>query len=59
VQELTSHSIGLAFGLGNAFSADAMTREVYKAEKDKIEAQVKAEARLATAKEKAAGAKKS
>jgi hypothetical protein len=36
-------SIGLAFGLGNAFAADAMTREVYKAEKDKIEAQAKAD----------------
>lgn len=36
-------AIGLAFGLGNALAADAMTRDVYKAEKDKIEAQAKSD----------------
>ncbi|HSW19518.1 MAG TPA: hypothetical protein VLJ86_20020 [Ramlibacter sp.] len=39
-----SLAIAAGFGIGaNAFAADAMTRDAYKAEKDKIETQAKAD----------------
>jgi hypothetical protein len=36
-------AIALAFGIGPAFAADAMSRDAYKAEKDKIEAQARSD----------------
>ena len=43
-KHLIGLSLALAFGFsGSAFAADAMTRDAYKAEKDKIEAQAKAD----------------
>jgi hypothetical protein len=36
-------AIALTFGLGQAWAADAMSKDAYKAEKDKIEATAKAD----------------
>lgn len=43
-KQLLSLAIAVGFGIGgNAFAQDAMSRDAYKAEKDKIEEQAKAD----------------
>jgi hypothetical protein len=49
-KHLISLAIAIGFGIsGNAFAADAMSREAYNAEKDKIETQAKADKKVCDA----------
>src|SRR5688572_21268324 len=49
-KHLISLAVAIGFGIGgNAFAADAMPKDAYKAEKDKIEEQAKADKKIAKA----------